>query len=66
MKTQRRRYVMLKDLTPMFSRRCCLLDATFPEAFARLLLGHDISTVHSLGWFGIKNSELLRNIFCVT
>ncbi len=37
-----------------------LLDENFPADFARLLIGHDVSTVHSLGWSGIKNGELLR------
>ncbi len=37
-----------------------LLDENFPTDFAKLLLGHEISTVHSLGWSGIKNGELLR------
>lgn len=37
-----------------------LLDENFPADFAKLLVGHEISTVHGLGWSGIKNGELLR------
>jgi len=37
-----------------------LLDENFPADFARLLVGHEVSTVHSLGWSGMKNGELLR------
>ena len=37
-----------------------LLDEKFPADFAKLLVGHEVSTVHSLGWSGIKNGELLR------
>lgn len=37
-----------------------LLDENFPTDFAKLLAGHDVSSVHSLGWSGIKNGELLR------
>lgn len=39
-----------------------LLDENFPVDFAKLLVGHGITTthVHSLGWSGIKNGELLR------
>lgn len=37
-----------------------LLDENFPVGFASLLIGHDILTVHGLGWSGIKNGELLR------
>jgi len=37
-----------------------LLDENFPVDFAKLLGGHEILTVHSLGWSGIKNGELLR------
>jgi hypothetical protein len=36
-----------------------LLDENFPADFAKLLDGHD-ATVHSLGWSGIRNGELLR------
>ena len=37
-----------------------LLDENFPADFAAELKQHDIVTVHSLGWSGIKNGELLR------
>src|SRR6202789_840065 len=37
-----------------------LLDENFPADFAKLLVGHDASNVHSHGWAGIKNGELLR------
>ncbi len=37
-----------------------LLDENFPADFAKLLEGHDTSNVHSHGWAGIKNGELLR------
>lgn len=37
-----------------------LLDENFPADFAKLLMGHDVATVHSLGWSGVKNGELLR------
>src|ERR1700730_12428843 len=37
-----------------------LLDENFPADFATLLEGHDTSNVHSHGWAGIKNGELLR------
>ncbi|MGH8428272.1 MAG: DUF5615 family PIN-like protein [Gammaproteobacteria bacterium] len=37
-----------------------LLDENFPVDFAKLLEGHEVSTVHGLGWSGIKNGELLR------
>jgi hypothetical protein len=37
-----------------------LLDENFPVDFAKLLIGHQILTVHGLGWSGIKNGELLR------
>jgi predicted nuclease of predicted toxin-antitoxin system len=37
-----------------------LLDENFPADFAKLLVDQDVSTVHSLGWSGVKNGELLR------
>ncbi len=37
-----------------------LLDENFPADFAKLLLGHDTTNVHSRGWAGVKNGELLR------
>jgi hypothetical protein len=36
-----------------------LLDENFPADFAALLVGHEASNVHSHGWAGIKNGELL-------
>ena len=37
-----------------------LLDENFPVDFAKMLAGHEIATIHSLGWSGIKNGDLLR------
>jgi predicted nuclease of predicted toxin-antitoxin system len=39
-----------------------LLDENFPADFARLLVSQEVEvlTVHTLGWSGIKNGELLR------
>ena len=37
-----------------------LLDENSPADFAKLPVGHDTSNVHSHGWAGIKNGELLR------
>lgn len=37
-----------------------LLDENFPADFASLLAGHQVSTVHRLGWSGVKNGELLH------
>jgi hypothetical protein len=37
-----------------------LLDENFPADFAAMLVGHDVSNVHSHGWARIKNGELLR------
>jgi hypothetical protein len=37
-----------------------LLDGNFPADFSPLLVGHQTSNVHSHGWAGIKNGELLR------
>ena len=37
-----------------------LLDENFPADFAALLTGHQASNVHTHGWSGIKNGELLR------
>lgn len=36
-----------------------LLDESVPRPLAQLLVGHDVRTVTSLRWTGIKNSELL-------
>lgn len=39
-----------------------LLDENFPLDFAKLIVGHEVVTlhVHDLGWSGLKNGELLR------
>ena len=37
-----------------------LFDENFPADFAKLVVGHEVYTVPSLGWSGIKNGELLR------
>jgi len=46
------------------ARRCwpvrVLLDENLPHALAPLLVGHEVLTVHQLGWAGLKNGELLR------
>ena len=42
-----------------------LLDENFPVDFAKLLVGYEVATVHSLGWSGIKNGELLRRAHSV-
>lgn len=44
-----------------------LLDENFPIDFTKLLVGHEVTTihVHSLGWSGIKNGELLRRAYSV-
>jgi predicted nuclease of predicted toxin-antitoxin system len=42
-----------------------LLDENFPADFAKLLVGHEVATVHILGWSGIKNGELLRRAHAV-
>ena len=39
-----------------------LFDENFPADFAALLVGHEASNVHSHGWAGIKNGELLRRV----
>jgi len=39
-----------------------LLDENFPVDFAKMQTGHEIVTVYSLGWSGIKNGELLRRV----
>lgn len=36
-----------------------LLDECVPEAFAEILVGHDVFAVSKLGWSGITNGELL-------
>jgi hypothetical protein len=47
-------------LTKLLRQMRILLDENFPANFATLLAGHDASNVHSHGWAGIKNGELLR------
>jgi len=42
-----------------------LLDENFPADFAKLLVGYEVATVHSLGWSGVKNGELLRRALAV-
>ena len=44
-----------------------LLDENFPVDFAKLLVGNEVAVthVHSLGWSGIKNGELLRRAYGV-
>lgn len=42
-----------------------LFDENFPADFAKQFSGHEIHTVHSLGWAGIKNGELLRRAYAV-
>ena len=42
-----------------------LLDENFPADFSKLLVGHEVFTVHSLGWSGVKNGELLRRAHSV-
>lgn len=37
-----------------------LLDECVDWRLAREIVGHDVSTVHQLGWSGIVNGELLR------
>jgi hypothetical protein len=37
-----------------------LLDENFPADFAKLLVGHDTSNVHSHGWAGIKNGQNIK------
>jgi predicted nuclease of predicted toxin-antitoxin system len=42
-----------------------LLDENFPVDFAGYFQGHEVHTVHSLGWSGVKNGELLRRAYAV-
>jgi Domain of unknown function (DUF5615) len=37
-----------------------LLDENFPYDFSGEIKTHDVLSVHSLGWTGTKNGELLR------
>ena len=52
-------------LTKQLLHMRILLDENFPVDFAKLFPDHDIHTVHSLGWSGIKNGELLRRAHSV-
>ena len=36
-----------------------LLDESLPKELALLLIGHEVATVRSVGWSGIKNGKLL-------
>ena len=36
-----------------------LLDESLPRPLARLLVGHDVSTVRDQGWTSLSNGELL-------
>ena len=37
-----------------------LLDESLPRTLAQDLSGHEVQTVQSRGWAGVKNGELLR------
>lgn len=37
-----------------------LLDEQLPRQLAPLLVGHEVQTVHQMGWAGLKNGELLQ------
>lgn len=37
-----------------------LLDEQLPRQLASLLVGHEVRTVHQMGWAGLNNGELLR------
>jgi predicted nuclease of predicted toxin-antitoxin system len=37
-----------------------LLDESLPRRLAQELSGHEVQTVQSRGWAGLKNGELLR------
>jgi alkanesulfonate monooxygenase SsuD/methylene tetrahydromethanopterin reductase-like flavin-dependent oxidoreductase (luciferase family) len=37
-----------------------LLDENLDHALRKLLVPHDVATVHYMGWAGLKNGELLR------
>lgn len=42
-----------------------LLDENFPADLAKEFRGCDVHTVHSLGWSGVKNGELLRRAHAI-
>jgi hypothetical protein len=37
-----------------------LLDESLPWRLARLMVGHDVTSVQRMGWSGVKNGALLR------
>ena len=37
-----------------------LLDECVPRQLRRFLTGHDVRTIHQMGWAGRKNGQLLR------
>ena len=37
-----------------------LIDESLPRYLKRVLVAHDVKTVHEMGWGGIKNGPLLR------
>jgi predicted nuclease of predicted toxin-antitoxin system len=37
-----------------------LLDESVPRRLARLILGHEVTTVVDHGWAGLRNGELLK------
>lgn len=45
-----------------FSPVRVLLDENLPHDLVRELPGHEVFTVHGLGWSGVKNGKLLRRM----
>jgi len=39
-----------------------LLDECVPRRLRPFLVGHDVRTIHQMGWAGRKNGQLLRLI----
>jgi predicted nuclease of predicted toxin-antitoxin system len=37
-----------------------LLDESLPWRLARLMIGHDVTSVQRMGWSGVKNGTLLQ------
>lgn len=37
-----------------------LLDENLPQLFGAFLAGHEVETVRSMGWTGVKNGTLLK------
>jgi predicted nuclease of predicted toxin-antitoxin system len=37
-----------------------LLDESLPWRLARLMVGHDVTSVQRMGWSGVKNGALLQ------